>query len=127
MIRSILEGVAFEAQQIIEASETTGAQVKSVIMVGGGSKSDIWRQIVADVTNRPVRSPDQSETAALGAGILAGLGGDVFEGVAKAPQTSAYSENEPDPDAHEIYGALYRKFKVLYESSRAVPVAQETA
>ena len=123
MIRSILEGVAFEAQQIIEASETTGTQVKSVIMVGGGSKSDIWRQIVADVTNRPVRSPDQSETAALGAGILAGLGAQVFEGVEEVPQTSAYSENKPRPDAHEIYGALYRKFKTLYESSRTQPVA----
>jgi len=47
----------------------------------------------------------------------------VFEGVGDVPQTSAYSENRPHPDAHEIYGALYRKFKTLYESSRTQPVA----
>ena len=122
VIRSIFEGVAFEAQQIIEASETTGTQVKSIIMVGGGSKSDVWRQIMADVTNRPVSSPDQSETAAFGAGILAGLGAHVFEDVGGATQTDAYSDNKPHPSAHEIYETLYRKFKALYESSRTQPV-----
>lgn len=122
LIRSILEGVAFEAQQILEASEKTGAEVTNIIMVAGGSKSEIWRQIVADVTNRPVRCPDQSEAAALGAGILAGVGAKLYENMAEVPRTSTYSENKPNPETHEAYRALYQKFKRLYESSRTQPV-----
>jgi len=118
VIRSILEGVAFEAQQILEAAENSGTPVRNIIMVGGGSKSDAWRQIFADVTNRPVRSPDQAETAALGAGILAGLGAGVYESISKVPRASAHSENIPDPSTNEIYKALYRKFKTFYELSQ---------
>ena len=118
IIRSILEGVAFEAQQILEAAENSGTEVRNITMVGGGSKSDVWRQIVADVTNRPVRSPDQAETAALGAAILAGLGTGVYESIAKVPRAGAYSENMPNPGTHETYKALYRRFKTLCETSR---------
>jgi len=118
VIRSILDGVAFEAQQILEAAENSGTRVRDITMVGGGSKSDIWRQIFADVTNRPVRCPDQSETAALGAAILAGLGTGIYESMAKVPRASAYSENTPNPETHDTYEALYRRFKALYESSR---------
>jgi xylulokinase len=118
MIRSILDGVAFEAQQILEAAENSGIQVRSITMVGGGAKSAIWRQIVADVTNRPVTSPELTEMGVFGAAILGGLGTRVYERLGDVPRPSGGSENTPNPEMHETYKALYKKYRRLYELSR---------
>ncbi len=117
LIRSIFEGVAFEAQQILEAAENSGTRVKNITMVGGGSKSNVWRQIVADVANRPVRSPEQSETAALGAAILAGLGTRVYESIAEVPRAGSEFESIPNPETHETYKTLYQRYKAFYDLS----------
>lgn len=115
LIRSILEAVAFEAQQIIEAAENSGISVRTIIMVGGGAKSDLWRQIVADVTNRPIRSPDMSETGAFGAAVLAGLGTGLYDSLGHVPRGGTHFENTPNAETHEAYKTLYRKYKALYE------------
>jgi len=119
VIRSILEGVAFEARQVIEAAESSGIKVKNITMVAGGSKSNIWRQILADVTNRPVRSLDLSETAAYGAGILAGLGTGLYRDPPHIPSTVKPFENTPNPETHDTYEVLYGKYEKLYALLRA--------
>jgi xylulokinase len=118
VIRSILEGVAYETRQIIEAARMSGIGVRNIIMVGGGSKSDVWRQIISDVNNMPVRSPDLSETAALGAAILAGLGTKVYNGINRVPRTCVFAENVPNQEMHETYELLYERFRRFRELSR---------
>jgi sugar (pentulose or hexulose) kinase len=76
-------------------------------------KSDLWRQIKADVTGLPVRVPTNVETTATGAAILAGQ----YERVADAVEAFvSYEprENVPDPDTHEEYIHLYSRYRELY-------------
>jgi len=118
VIRSIQEGVAYEAQQVLEATEDAGIEVRNITMVAGGAKSDIWRQIVADVTNRPVKAPNQSETAAHGAAVLAGLGVGIYDNLSQVPRPGRLFENLPSAQMHDTYKRLYEKYKRMYELTK---------
>jgi len=70
--RAILEGIAFEQRLHTSGVEATlGQIIHSYIAVGGGARSNLWRQIIADVTGKPVYRAEATEASALGAGILA--------------------------------------------------------
>jgi len=71
LYRSILEGVAFELRLHLERLEAaTGTPVTAIRAVGGGARSRLWVQIVADVTGRPVRVCSDGEVSAEGAALL---------------------------------------------------------
>ena len=88
--------------------------------VGGAAKSDIWCQIKADVTGKPIRVPSVSEGTPLGAAIAAGVGvgvfGDVREGVKRMIKTER--EFEPRADIHERYQELFSVYRGLYARLR---------
>ena len=118
LIRSILEGVAYETRQIIAAAQRSGIRVGNIIMVAGGSKSDLWRQIIADVNKMPVRAPDLAETAALGAAFLAGLGTRTYESLDRVPRPATFSENTPVQEMSKTYETLYERFRRFRELPR---------
>ena len=115
LIRSILEGVAFEAREVIEVFVKSGLNVKELIMVGGGAKSVAWRQIISDVTNKHVKSPHMQETGTLGAATLAGVGAGIFKGFI-LPEIGRYGESSPRNDVQETYSILYEKYRRLYKA-----------
>jgi xylulokinase len=119
VIRGIQEGVAYEAQQALEATEQAGIDVREITMVAGGAKSEVWRQIVADVTNRPVEAPDQVETGAYGAAILACLGAGVYAEVHNVPRAGRRFQNSPNAERHKIYELLFEKYKRMYELTKS--------
>jgi xylulokinase len=135
LYRAILEGVAFEQRLHTEGVEAAlGEPVAHYVAMGGGARSDRWRQIIADVTGKPVYRAGSTEAAALGAGILAaaglGLHPDVqtastaMSGAAPAPLT-------PDPAAHEFYSRLYEGvyrhlFPALQDSLQQLAAITET-
>jgi xylulokinase len=72
MYRAVLEGTAFE--QLIALSmivSEIGSETSTIRAVGGGSRSRLWIQVLADILRRPVEVAQPSETTALGAAILA--------------------------------------------------------
>lgn len=109
--RAILEGVALELRLHTSGVERAlGQPVERFIAVGGGARSALWRQIIADVTGRPVYRAATTEASALGAGILAATGAGLFPSVLSAAQamTSISAEpNRPRPDRHAFYSRLY--------------------
>jgi xylulokinase len=112
LYRAILEGIAFEQRLHMEGVEDALQQpVSRYIAVGGGARSRLWRQIIADVTSRLVYHADVSEATALGAGILAaagsGLSPSVFDAAQAMTRIAAQAE-EPDPDRHSYYSLLYK-------------------
>src|SRR5207248_4065763 len=84
MTRALLEGSAFALRDILEAMTNAGLDVRRLTIVGGGAKGPLWRQIKADVTGLPVRVPDNIETTASGAAILAAVGSGLQPSVASA-------------------------------------------
>jgi xylulokinase len=71
LCRAAVEGTTFGLRYGLDLLRQNGLQSRSICLIGGGSKSPVWRQIVADIMNTPVICTEQSEAAALGAAIQA--------------------------------------------------------
>ena len=72
MYRAILEGIALEQRLLTSGIETaTGNAIDEIFMLGGGSRSPLWCQIIADVMGRPIKLVREQESTSLGAGIHA--------------------------------------------------------
>ncbi|MCF4996756.1 xylulokinase [Pseudomonas syringae] len=71
LCRAVVEGTTFGLRYGLDLLRQNGLQSRSICLIGGGSKSAVWRQIVADIMNTPVICTEQSEAAALGAAIQA--------------------------------------------------------
>ncbi|MFI8221878.1 xylulokinase [Pseudomonas sp. NPDC085632] len=69
LCRAAVEGTTFGLRYGLDLLRHNGLQSRSICLIGGGSKSAVWRQIVADIMNTPVICTEQSEAAALGAAI----------------------------------------------------------
>lgn len=71
LCRAVVEGTTFGLRYGLDLLRHNGLQSRSICLIGGGSKSAVWRQIVADIMNTPVICTEHSEAAALGAAIQA--------------------------------------------------------
>jgi xylulokinase len=74
LARAALEGVAFAIAQGFAAVQNTGANPTNLRLAGGGSLHSQWRQLLADVLQRPLHSIETESASARGAALLAGLG-----------------------------------------------------
>jgi sugar (pentulose or hexulose) kinase len=77
--------------------------------LGGGSRSDLWCQILADVTSVPVARSTTTEATCLGAGILAATAAGWYPDVYSAADgmTGTAERFDPDPETQEIYEQVY--------------------
>jgi len=71
LCRAVVEGTTFGLRYGLDLLRNSGLQSRGIRLIGGGSKSPMWRQMVADIMNTPVVCTEQSEAAALGAAIQA--------------------------------------------------------
>jgi xylulokinase len=123
MTRAILEGSAFGLRDILDAMRSAGLGVQRLVIVGGGAKGPLWRQIKADVTGLPVRVPVSVETTATGAAILAAVAAGVHGSVTDAVAAFvAYrpEEHQPDAVAGEAYDEAYRRYRDVYAALKPV-------
>jgi xylulokinase len=122
MSRALMEGIACELRWALEEIRQAGVQVSELKMVGGGSKSIPWRQIVADVTGIPVKLPAMPQAAAWGAAILAGVGATVYAS-AEAAQAKTVEEQHIDPknENRACYDNLFEQYKELCPVVSRVP------
>lgn len=121
--RAILEGIAFEQRLMTDGAE--GALEKPVghlLAMGGGSRSTLWCQIVADVMRRPVSVTREAESTCLGAGMLAAAASGVHGGIkeAAAAMSNTGARFEPDEERAARYDALYNVYKEVYPSLRPI-------
>ena len=118
MARAVLEGVAFGLRDSLEILKSMGLSFKEIRFTGGGSRSDLWRQILADIFNFPVTRINIEEGTAFGAALLAGVGAGIFGSVEEACRTAVkgVATSEPNHERAKIYEELYRLYGRLYES-----------
>ncbi len=112
LIRSIIEGQAYESRRIIEAMErVTGKKLEEVRMYGGSSISNIFNQIFADVLSVPVVTTNTPEATSLGAAICAAKGGGIYDSFNKAVgnMVKTTKRKEPDLENSKLYNELYSK------------------
>jgi xylulokinase len=116
LTRAVLEGVTFGLRDCLALVQAQGIQPTEVRASGGGARSALWRQIMADVFGLPVATVSSTEGAAFGAALLAGVGVGVWRDVAAAcAQTIKVTDRvTPREENLERYARLYRLYRELY-------------
>ncbi len=122
LTRALLEGVAFGLRDSFELMQGVGLSKTNQIRVsGGGARSPIWRQILADVLGAELVTVNTTEGAAFGAALLAGVGVGVWADVDAACAAAIHVTGSTVPDAHAAtrYDTAYRAYGALYPALQA--------
>ncbi|MGH3124157.1 MAG: FGGY-family carbohydrate kinase, partial [Streptosporangiaceae bacterium] len=115
LYRAILEAVAYGGRQVTDAFAGAGTVLSELVLTGGGSRSELWRQIHADVIGRPLLQLDQAQPAALGAAICAAAGLGAFPDLRSAAtaMSRVVPGEEPDPGNRGTYDASFRAYQEI--------------
>jgi xylulokinase len=119
LVRAVMEGVTLACYDAYSVLADLGALPGQVVVAGGGARSRLWQQIVADVFGLPVQRLRVVEQSALGAALLAGGGVGLFEPGATGQAWAGYDPLvEPDRRHHERYQNLLPIFRRAYQQHR---------
>lgn len=123
MTRAVLEGVAFGLRDSLALLKQTGLkEIRQVRLSGGGAKSTIWRQILADVMDVEIVTVNTTEGASFGAALLAGVGVGVWSNVKEACQVTIKTMTSTKPIAENIpvYNSYYDDYRRIYPSLKDI-------
>jgi len=117
MYRAILESLALEERLLVGGVESAmGRSIDEIILLGGGARSPLWCQIIANVLGRSVKLAREQESTALGAGIHAaaavGLHADIR--AAADAMTGIEKVFESEPEAHQRYAGIFEAYRSIY-------------
>jgi len=129
VIRSFLEGVAYNLRLVKEALEENTINVREVRITGGGASSDLWLQIIADVLEVPVRRVQTRDAALWGATLLG------MKALGYIRDLRSYAERKariaktftPSRENLDGYRKSYELFKLLLERIKPVYLRQAVA
>lgn len=117
MTRAVLEGVAFGLRDSFELMKGIGlSTIQQVRVSGGGARSPLWRQILADVLGSELATVNTTEGAAYGAALLAGVGAGLWPSVDDACATAIRVTGSTTPNAATVqyYDKAYAQYRQLY-------------
>ena len=114
--RALLEASAYGVRDIVDQMRRMGLPLEEIRVVGGGSRSRLWRQIKADVTGLPVTLPQTAETSALGAAMLALVGIGEFASLSEAARrvVRVVETVEPNRALQACYEDGYQLYRDTY-------------
>jgi xylulokinase len=116
LVRAVLEGVAYGLRDILELLRDLGVEPTVGRVSGGGSRSDLWLNIVASVLGVPLERMENEDGSAFGAALLAGVRTGLFGSVEEAVATCVRAREtiEPNPEWSSVYDSGYDHFRTLY-------------
>jgi xylulokinase len=116
MVQSVLEGVAFAIRDSFEAARGVGLDIRESGICGGGSKSPVWREILANVLGIPLRMMKTEQGPGYGAAMLAMVSSGAFPDVKTAATslTGIAQTISPDAELTALYNERYAKFRQIY-------------
>ncbi len=124
LIRAVMEGVSYSQRDCVSILRDMHVRIDSMMACGGGGRSPLWRQMLADNYHCPVSTVDTKEGPALGVAILAGVGAGIYKNIPEACDQLIHQdiiqnpikENEAFYDkAYPLYQELYRDLKESYK------------
>lgn len=116
MTQAVLEGVAFALRDSFEVAKSLGIHIDRTKICGGGAKSPLWRQMIADIFNIRVDIPESEEGPAMGGAMLAAVACGEYASVEEAAEkiVKIVDTVEPVPENAARYEKQYQKFRQIY-------------
>lgn len=122
MIRAVLEGIALNLRVILEAFQNQGARIDAMRVIGGGARSQLWNQIMANVYGVDIlRLAMLEEATSLGAAIAGGVGVGLFPDFTIAEKlTPIASVVGVQPEGKAAYDRVFEVFEATYTALEPV-------
>ncbi|HIH96903.1 MAG TPA: hypothetical protein HA348_05440 [Thermoplasmata archaeon] len=120
LARAIMEGVAFTLKSIMEVMEEQRIVVDEIGVSGGGVKSELWKQILADVLGKTIAETKVKEASVLGSAILGAISYGAYRDLTEAcdHMVELSKKRHPVEENKRIYSRYYEIYKDLYQSCK---------
>ena len=121
LTRAVLEGVAFAIRDCVEIARAQGVKIKASTLCGGGAKSPLWREILANVLGIPLTLPQTEQGPGYGGAMLAAVACGAYPSVQTCAEVLVHAKSTtmPDPALVEKYHARYAVWHKLYPALKA--------
>lgn len=121
MLRAVLEGVSYSLRDCVEVFREMNINVSDMMACGGGGSSPLWRSMLADLYNCPVKTVASKEGPALGVALLALTGAGVYSSVPEACSAvvSVDKTQQPDEANVPVYENYYQLYREIYPAIKA--------
>ena len=116
ILKGVMEGAVFYHKGMMDSIAEVGIEMKELRAVGGGSRSDAWLQICADILGKPMVRARVSEAGCLGAAIVAATGVGDFSTLSQGVEAMVElgERFEPDAGRQRIYAEGYERYRALW-------------
>jgi xylulokinase len=116
LAKAILEGLTFELRINLDLLRHAGITIDELHAVGGGARSPLWLQLKADIGGVPLRVPQVTEAACLGAALLAGVACGVYPGLPAAVDAAVrfHHDVRPESSSRAAYDTRFAVYQDLY-------------
>jgi xylulokinase len=114
--KAILEGLTFELRVNLDLLRAAGVPIAELHAVGGGARSPLWLQLKADICDIPLRVPQVTEAACLGAALLGGVAAGEYADLEEAVKTAVRWQQRVEPQAETgaSYGSRFGLYQTVY-------------
>jgi FGGY-family pentulose kinase len=116
LFRAILEGICYGTEDIFRNMRGHDFEPRSIVVAGGPTKSDLWMQMHADVSNVPISFTRETEGPVLGSAMLAAVGAGIYPSIQAAAEHMVHTERtiQPDKARHEAYRFYLERYIETY-------------
>jgi ribulokinase len=118
LLRAVYEGTAYGNKRILDTLASVGVPTQRIVACGGGVRSRLWLQILADVAGIPIELTTVDDAVALGSAICAAVAAGAFADLraAAAVMVKRADRIEPDPALRGVYDEGYALYIATYEA-----------
>ncbi|MDD6884745.1 MAG: FGGY family carbohydrate kinase [Eubacteriales bacterium] len=115
--RAVLEGVAYSMKDCYEVLKTLGIAPDTATVIGGGAKSPLWRQILADMLGIPLSTVENVDSS-LGSAMLAGVAAGVFDSFRHSVEKCVRPKEivRPNPATQALYETRFGFYKRIHDA-----------
>lgn len=126
LLRAVYEGTAYGNRHILEKLSQLGVLTGQIVACGGGTRSNLWLRILADVAGVPISLTSVSDAVSLGSAMCAAVGAGAYPNLRVAGVSMVYlgATVEPDTSTRAVYEEGYTRYKETYTA--LAPLFQKT-
>lgn len=116
MLRAVMEGVSYSLRDCVEVFREMKININDMMACGGGGSSPLWRSMLADLYNCPVKTLASKEGPALGVALLASVGAGIYSSVGEACKQVIEINKTQEPNVQNVgeYEKYYRLYREIY-------------